>query len=116
MIRFLAVIKVRIDMCVNNLYMFSAISIITCTFSFLTNIHILTDVLNTVETSFYGHCNELSSFPDCSAREEEKIYEDLCYVTFSSTLPQVSKERINLVISFCVFFIALLICSDTVSP
>lgn len=68
------------------------------------------------ETSFYGHCNELSSFPDCSAREEEKIYEDLCYVTFSSTLPQVSKERINHVISFCVFFISLLICSDTVSP
>ncbi|XP_041785764.1 protein vav-like isoform X1 [Anopheles merus] len=48
------------------------------------------------ETSFYGQCNELSSFPDCNGREEEKIYEDLCYVTFSSTLPQLASSSNNL--------------------
>ncbi|XP_049533457.1 protein vav isoform X1 [Anopheles darlingi] len=39
------------------------------------------------------HNHEILMNPEC---EEEKIYEDLCYVTFSSTLPQLATSSNNL--------------------
>ncbi|XP_053666591.1 protein vav [Anopheles marshallii] len=48
------------------------------------------------ESTFYDHYNELTNYPDCCAHDEEKIYEDLCYVTFSSTLPQLASSTNNL--------------------
>lgn len=46
-----------------------------------------------IENYTRNHNHEILMNPECSDREEEKIYEDLCYVTFSSTLPQVRIEN-----------------------
>ncbi|XP_052868807.1 protein vav isoform X1 [Anopheles cruzii] len=49
-----------------------------------------------IDTGVYEHYKKIPLYWEYNENEDEKIYEDLCYVTFTSTLPQLASSSSNL--------------------